>query len=186
VIVLWLATASLAGAQCVGDCDGDGTVSISDLVKGVQMALAQSASACAAMDMDSDGRIAIAELIAAVRAALTGCSASTQTPTPTTSPNGFRICGKAGERPVPDPPLARGVIVTLNPLGQMDASSSSGIFCFEDVPPGEYTVSVIEYEGAPSHCTEYGCWQDTPVTVTDADVLNVFVVMLPLPTPTPT
>jgi len=184
MVAVWLATASLSGAQCVGDCDGDGAVAINELVKGVDMALAQSASECAAMDSDSDGRVAIAELIAAVRAALTGCpQAVTPTRTPTAG-TGFQVCGKAGERPVPDPPLARGVIVTLNPLGLMDASSSSGIFCFENVPPGDYTISVIEYETAPTHCTEYGCWEETPVTVTDADVLYVFVVMLPLASPT--
>jgi hypothetical protein len=98
----------------------------------------------------------------------------------------FRICGSAGERPGLNAPLARGVVVTLNPLGRMDISSSSGIFCFEEVSPGSYTISVIDHEGAPSPCTEFGCWQDTPVTVVDSDVLNVFVTMLPLPTPTET
>ncbi len=109
------------------------------------------------------------------------------TPTPTeTAGGGFRICGRAGERPVPNPPLARYVLFSLEPLGRNVFSTAAGFFCFENVPPGNYTISVREYVGAPSHCTEYGCWETTPVGVVDSDVLNVFIVMRPAPTPTPT
>ena len=117
------------------------------------------------------------------------CVPPTPTPSPastSTAASGFRICGKAGERPVPDPPLARNVLFSLDPLGVSVFSTFSGIFCFENVTPGDYTISVREYVGAPSHCTEYGCWPDTPVTVVDSDILHIFIVMLPLPTPTPT
>ena len=36
---LWLATVRAANAQCVGDCDGDGTVAINELILGVNIAL---------------------------------------------------------------------------------------------------------------------------------------------------
>ena len=59
---------------CAGDCNGDGTITIDELVRGVSIALGSNAtSACAALDDDGDGSVAINELIRAVNAALTGC-----------------------------------------------------------------------------------------------------------------
>jgi hypothetical protein len=57
---------------CVGDCNGDGMVSVDELVVGVRMALSESDD-CAALDADSDGSITIDELVAAIGNALTGC-----------------------------------------------------------------------------------------------------------------
>ncbi|MFN8643140.1 MAG: hypothetical protein U0802_16335 [Candidatus Binatia bacterium] len=105
---------------------------------------------------------------------------------PPRRPDLFRVCGRAAERPVPDPPLARFAIHTLHPLEQTVFSFSSGFFCFKEVPPGDYTITTVEYSGAPTHCTLYGCWPETPVTVVDGNVLDVFIAMLPLPTPTAT
>jgi hypothetical protein len=176
---------------CIGDCSGDGQVSITELIVGVNIALGgTSLDACPAFDCPQPlGGVFVNCLVDAVENGLSGCQTPRTTPTPTAA-SGFRICGKAAERPGPNPPLARFVLVTLNPLGLVENSLSSGIFCFEDVPPGDYTISVVEYQGAPSHCTAYGCWQDTPVTVVDSDIQNVFVVMLgsgtPTATPTPT
>lgn len=59
---------------CGGDCDGDGAVTIDELVRGVALALAGGTPAdCAALDRDGDGRIDIGELVAAVGHALAGC-----------------------------------------------------------------------------------------------------------------
>ncbi len=61
-------------AACAGDCDGDATVSINELITGVNIALGNSpASACPAFDGNGDGEVAINELIAAVNVALAGC-----------------------------------------------------------------------------------------------------------------
>ncbi len=61
-------------STCAGDCDGDGTVTIDELVGGVALALADtSAATCPALDTTGDDRVTIAELIAAVAAALNGC-----------------------------------------------------------------------------------------------------------------
>lgn len=115
------------------------------------------------------------------------CGPGPTCPTPTPTPaSGFAICGTAGERPGGNPPLARGVLHTLHPLELIDRSTHSGIFCFSNVPPGSYTITTVEYNGAPSNCTEYGCWQETPVTIVDMDVRYVFIEMVPLPTATPT
>jgi hypothetical protein len=54
-----------------GDCDGDGAVTISELVRGVAIALGQRAAAeCPPADGDRNGMVSVAELIRAVNAAL--------------------------------------------------------------------------------------------------------------------
>jgi len=60
-----------AGAQCVGDCRGDGQVSVDELVLMVDVALGTVAvSQCAAGDTNHDGSITIDEIIRAVDVAL--------------------------------------------------------------------------------------------------------------------
>jgi hypothetical protein len=55
----------------VGDCDGDGTVTVDELVRAVGIALAaQPLSSCAPADRDGDGTVRIDEVIAAINAAL--------------------------------------------------------------------------------------------------------------------
>jgi hypothetical protein len=81
--VLVLAHAQ-ARAQCVGDCDGNGTVAVAEIVSGVAIALGRSSiSTCAAMDADGDLRVSISELTSAVDFALFGCPPA---PTPTATP----------------------------------------------------------------------------------------------------
>ncbi len=59
---------------CVGDCDGNGMVSITDLITGVSIALGSTpVGACRALDSNRDGMVEIAELVAAVNNALNGC-----------------------------------------------------------------------------------------------------------------
>ena len=77
-----------ARAQCAGDCNGDGSVAINELITGVNIALGSSpVTSCPSFDTNSDGMVAINELIAAVNNALGSCcTATTPTPTVTTSP----------------------------------------------------------------------------------------------------
>jgi hypothetical protein len=61
-------------ASCEGDCNGDGTVAINELISGVTIALGSApVNTCASMDASGDGTVAINELIAAVSRALNGC-----------------------------------------------------------------------------------------------------------------
>jgi hypothetical protein len=54
-----------------GDCDGDGIVTINELILGVNIALGNlPVTACPAFDTNRDGQVSIDELIAAVNAAL--------------------------------------------------------------------------------------------------------------------
>lgn len=66
-------TATQPVSTCVGDCDGDGSVSISELIAGVNIALGtQPLSRCPAFDPDGGG-VAISDLVTAVNNALDGC-----------------------------------------------------------------------------------------------------------------
>ncbi len=66
-----LAAIALVQAATPGDCDGNGQVTIDELVVGVRIALGDAPStACAAFDTDGDGTVTIAELVAAVGRAL--------------------------------------------------------------------------------------------------------------------
>src|SRR4051812_19274105 len=82
---------SRAAAQCVGGCNGDGEVTINELIIGVNIALGdQPVSACPAF-ANAEDEVTIAQLIRGVNNALEGCAAGgtpTATPsvTPTTTP----------------------------------------------------------------------------------------------------
>jgi hypothetical protein len=61
-------------APCVGDCDGDGQVTVNELITMVNILLGNTPlSACMAGDADGSGDITINEIIAAVNNALDGC-----------------------------------------------------------------------------------------------------------------
>lgn len=74
-----------AHAQCVGDCDGGNTVTVNELVTGVNIALDRAAlSTCPQFDADSSGGVAVNELVQGVNNLLRGCG-TPPTATPTTS-----------------------------------------------------------------------------------------------------
>src|SRR5262249_57646937 len=82
---LWLTTVRAANAQCVGDCNVDGTVAIDELILGVNIALgSQPASGCPSFQ-NAQRMVDIAQLIKGVNNALGSCPAgSTPTATATT------------------------------------------------------------------------------------------------------
>jgi hypothetical protein len=62
-------------AVCAGDCDQGGSVTVDELVKGVNIALGvASVDICEEMDANGDGAITVDELIVAVNRALIGCA----------------------------------------------------------------------------------------------------------------
>jgi hypothetical protein len=75
-------TAALGQDQCVGDCDGNGTVAISELVLAVNIALnGSTAGTCPAAECNQSAEgVTIDCLVAAVKNGLEGCS-----PIPTTA-----------------------------------------------------------------------------------------------------
>lgn len=59
---------------CAGDCNSDGSVTVNEILVGVNIALGGApVSTCLPSDSNEDGNVAIDELLAAVNNALTGC-----------------------------------------------------------------------------------------------------------------
>lgn len=159
LIALLVSLTTGTGLACVGDCDGDNRVSISELVTGVRAVLGgEQSGTCEPFDLNADGNIRIDELGAGVRNSLFGCSEET-----------FSLCGCVDEFPDRSCGM-RGVTLTLEPGGTTaypDYGSST--FCFEGLPPGDYTVKV------DPPCNPFGCWaREAKVTITDDDLFVVF------------
>ena len=69
-------TATPIPINCIGDCNSDGTVTINELILGVDIALGfGSVEQCVAFDANGDTLVTINELIAGVSNALSGCVA---------------------------------------------------------------------------------------------------------------
>ena len=59
---------------CLGDCSGDGIVTVNELVRGVNIALGTSPlTDCPSLDRDANDQVTVDELVEAVNNALTGC-----------------------------------------------------------------------------------------------------------------
>lgn len=81
-----LAGASMAQAQCVGDCNDNGTVAVNELVLGVNIALdREELSACDSFDSNNSQSVEVNELVTGVNNLLRGCG---PTPTATTPGSG--------------------------------------------------------------------------------------------------
>jgi len=66
-----------AQAQCVGDCNSDGEVTVDEIITGVNIALGTSAlNTCFAFDGSGDGQVTVDEILTGVNNALVGCPAS--------------------------------------------------------------------------------------------------------------
>jgi hypothetical protein len=62
------------GTSCVGDCDGSGDITVSELITMVNIALGNAdVSTCTAGDQNGDGAVSVNEIIAAVTNTLNGC-----------------------------------------------------------------------------------------------------------------
>ncbi len=74
----WELTASEVGeATCGGDCNGDGEVTVDEIVTGVSIALGTfELGVCPAFDGGGDGAVTVDELVRAIDTALRGCGAN--------------------------------------------------------------------------------------------------------------
>jgi len=102
-VLCWLAGRAAAAGRCPGDCNGNGAVTIAELLTAVNIALSQvPVTACAAVDTNADGQVRVGELIGAVTSALTGCR---QPPTPgATSTRTARSITTSTRTVTPTPP----------------------------------------------------------------------------------
>lgn len=64
----------LLTSTCLGDCDSSNTVTVDELVSGVNIALGDAPlSDCLSFDSSGDGKVTVDELVKAVNSALNGC-----------------------------------------------------------------------------------------------------------------
>ena len=90
---------------CVGDCGGDGTITIDELLRGVRIALGEDAlDTCPSFDCEAGGTVTIACLVQAVAGALSGC----EPPSP---------AGPQVEGPIPGSPFVAGTAFDLAEVG---------------------------------------------------------------------
>lgn len=124
-------TGASGRTHCAGDCDGDGNVTVDEVITGVNIALGvASIASCIAFDRDGDGVITVDEVILAVSTALMGCE-SGKTPTATSSPT-------IDSTPTPEPtsvpdstPTATATEApqgTPTPAGQLFGGPIRGLF----------------------------------------------------------
>lgn len=106
-----------AQAQCVGDCGGNGDVSISDLITGVNISLgSQPVSACPAF-ANSQGEVTIAQLITGVNNSLNGCPIVSPTPTVTPEADlGAHTCNLLSNEPGPNADKASHLALAISAL----------------------------------------------------------------------
>lgn len=102
LFVLTLSIPAVGFAQlCDGDCGNDGTVTVDEIVTGVNLALGSAAlSRCNPLDRDTSGEVTVDELIVAINNALAGCPAppvqSLRGVAATGEPIVGRVCAVAG------------------------------------------------------------------------------------------
>jgi hypothetical protein len=117
---------------CPGDCDGDGSVTVAELVAAVAMAIRSAPLDCSDLDLDGDGIAGIAELVAAVRSAVFGCP--TATPTRTASPEATPT------HTVSATPTATPTVLTPTPTATAGVTATPTGDCLISVHPTDINV----------------------------------------------
>lgn len=154
---------SQAAADCVGDCNGDGMVGISELVLAVNIAGgSRDVGDCPRADANSNGVVAINELVTAVNNALFGCPPPVPTPTgemaptPTASPTMAPALGPrvhtftllaADDSVVRPTTVENGIPVFQLPFGRAFRIVVEAGVGDSGIPPGSDTFRAF---GAPS------------------------------------
>jgi hypothetical protein len=148
---------------CTGDCDGDGAVSIGDLVRAVNIALGiQPLESCEVADADGDGSVEIGELIQAVTIALRkdGCAFDTPTASPTATatpevptetPQVPTATASAMHSPTGSPTATAAATATATPVATLTASP---IGTATITPTSTATPTVSSPTPTPTGCPE--------------------------------
>jgi sugar lactone lactonase YvrE len=117
-----------AGAQCGGDCNGDGQVTVGEIVTMVNIALGNvDISACTAGDANHDDQITVNEILTAVVDALNGCPRPTPLcqPLPVTTTRALWVSDSSNSRVLEYlPPFTTGMSASLV-LGERDFNTAN-------------------------------------------------------------
>ncbi|MFI5398487.1 MAG: hypothetical protein ACHQ9S_23390 [Candidatus Binatia bacterium] len=122
------ATPTPVSGPCTGDCNGDGQVTVDEILTMVNIALGNAPLAdCEAGDANSDHKITVDEILAAVNYALSGCPAqpsptATNHVVPTNTPQAGTPTATAGA--VTPTPTKTGQVAT--PTGSPGATPTGG------------------------------------------------------------
>lgn len=138
--VTTLIGARAANASCVGDCDASQSVTVDEIVLGVNIALGVGRiQDCLPFDSNADGEVTVDEIITSVQFALTGCPVETPTVPPTPVPTDTST-------PVPSP------TVTLTASATATTTPTLGL---TPIFPSNYRQTYSEVRGCRSS-TEHG------------------------------
>lgn len=86
--VLFVAVVTLrasVAAQCVGDCDGDQSVTVNEIIKLANIELGTQAESVCPHGIPSGAQVNVPLIIRAVNNVLNGCEGALPSPTPTVS-----------------------------------------------------------------------------------------------------
>jgi hypothetical protein len=133
---------------CVGDCNGDRMVVISELIVGVNIALGeQLVSNCLPFDPSGSGAVEINELIIGVSNALNGCPAGpTATPTPTSRTPSPTAPTPTPTRQTPTPSRTPGMLGEVLPVAGGSTALVNGVSAVAGVVAA--VINGIELSGA--------------------------------------
>jgi hypothetical protein len=170
---------------CVGDCNGDGMVTIDELTRGIVIALGSviDPQPCDALDADHDGMVQIAELILGVNNALSGCPPALTIVTPTD--NMLVLAGTVAAQ-ITLPAGVDGDTIALdldgtNVTGQFDISSTQASGNLLDVTVGRHRLTArAELNGQALSTAVH--FEAIPLNNPDeCEVLNDAECLLPYP-----
>ncbi len=142
-----------ARAQCPGDCNEDGSVTVDEVLCAVNVSLQElpPSTCCPSTDLNGDGNITVDELIVLVNQALTGCPATPLPTTPETEPT-----LTATETPTAPPPTATATPTLPSPtLPPMPTPVGSGVKAavvaanFDEAGSLRVLFTLTDDQGAP-------------------------------------
>lgn len=176
-----------AAAQCVGDCAGDGEVTINDLILGVNIALGSAPlSACEAF-ADGEGEVTISQLIQGVNNALNGCPPPVATATASASATATETAAPptATHSATPIPPTATGTRTQTATRTATATRSATTTRTVTDTPTQTATVSATPTNTGPTPTATIAisCSEDDDCPLGNVCVDDVCLVATPTGTP---
>ncbi len=136
-------TSAPARGACIGDCGGDGEVTVDELILGVNIALGSiGVNACVVFDNDQSGEVTIDELIAGVNNALNGCPAVIRTETPTQAPTPTNT-PEVVPSDTPTVEVVATATPTLTPTSTTEPATATATRTATDVPTATPTTMLV-------------------------------------------
>jgi len=136
------------GQTCTGDCDGDGMVTVNEIVTALNIGLgARPITDCPAADSGGDGSVTVDEIVAALNFALNGCPISEATATPTASATPTPPPGEVTRVDVGSGSGLPGAVVRI----PVTLSQSGGVITAvsSDITYDKTHIRVVLNDGAP-------------------------------------